>query len=169
MKDRGIINLIVLSLLLAAPLAGQTAAPAEIVVGSAAPVLMLPDLAGRQVRVGAIIGKKAAVIEFWATWCPLCAELLPRMHAAKTRFAADVDFYGVNVTVNDPKARVQKFVAAHQLPFTTLYDDKGIAVRAYLAPGTSYVVIIDKSGIVRYLDSGGTQDISAALARILKK
>ena len=137
------------------------------VVGSKAPVVMVTDLAGKPVRVGHVAGKRAALIEFWATWCELCQELLPRVRQAQQRFGDRVDFYGVNVTVNDPKARVQRYVVRERPPWVTLYDERGVAVRAFKAPATSYVVIVDRAGVIRYVGSGGTQDLSAELSKVV--
>ncbi len=136
-------------------------------VGTKAPVVMVSDLSGKMVRVGHVQGKRAAVIEFWATWCELCKELLPRVRAAQQRFGDRVDFYGVNVTVNESKARVQRYVAREKPPWVTLYDERGVAVRAFKAPATSYVVIVDRDGMIRYVGSGGTQDLAAELALVV--
>lgn len=156
----------ILTLVVVAPLRAQDDGAT---VGSRAPVVVVADLAGKPVRVGHVAGKRAAVIEFWATWCDLCKELLPRVRAAQQRFGDRVDFYGVNVTVNESKARVARYVTQERPPWVTLYDERGVAVRAFKAPATSYVVIVDREGVIRYVGSGGTQDLSAELAKVVGK
>ncbi len=47
-----------------------------------------------------------------------------------------------------------------------LYDATGAAVRAYAAPTTSYIVVVDKTGRVTYTGSGAEQDIAAVLAKL---
>jgi thiol-disulfide isomerase/thioredoxin len=157
------------ALILGAPLGSLSAQDDGATVGAKAPVVMVNDLAGTPVRVGHVPGKRAAVIEFWATWCELCAELLPRVRQAQQRFGDRVDFYGVNVTVNESKARVERYLAKERPPWVTVYDDRGVAVRAFKAPATSYVVIVDREGVIRYVGSGGTQDLAAELAKLFKK
>lgn len=149
-----------------AVLAGRGSAQAA--VGDRAPVIEVTDLDGAAVRVGHVAGKRPALIEFWATWCELCEALYPRVVAAHRKFGDRVDFYGINVTVNESKARVRRWVAQQKPPFRVLYDEKGIGVRAFKAPATSYVVIVDKEGIVRYVGSGGDQDLERALAQVVK-
>ena len=39
----------------------------------------------RAKRVRCEIGKKPVVLEFWATWCSICAALQPRLDAAERR------------------------------------------------------------------------------------
>jgi thiol-disulfide isomerase/thioredoxin len=138
-------------------------------VGQQAPVVTVADLDGKPVRVGLTAGKRGAVVEFWATWCELCRALLPEMRAAQKRFGDRVDFYGVNVTVNDGKEHVRRYVADNHPPFVTVYDDRGVAVRAFGAVATSYVVIIDRNGRVAYTGDGAQQHIAAELAKLAGK
>src|SRR5437868_10828321 len=55
-------------------------------VGESPPVVTLESLNGDSVALSQWIGKKPVIVEFWATWCPICAELLPRMEAAQKKF-----------------------------------------------------------------------------------
>jgi hypothetical protein len=49
-----------------------------------------------------------------------------------------------------------------------LWDGAGNAVRAFDAPATSYVVILDRQGKVAYTGVGPDQDLEAALARVTR-
>ena len=138
-------------------------------VGQPAPMVSVADLNGKPVRIALTQGKQAAVVEFWATWCELCKALLPSMKAAAQKYGDRVDFYGVNVTVNDPKAHVTRYIAQNHPPFVALYDDQGTAVLAVGALATSYVVVIDKNGKVAYTGDGADQNIPAVLAKVLGK
>jgi thiol-disulfide isomerase/thioredoxin len=146
-----------------APLWAQEAG---ISVGADAPVVTVPDLDGKAVDLGQYIGKKPVFLEFWATWCELCEQLLPRVRAAKAAYGDQVEFFGVNVTVNQSRDRVRRYLKKYQPPFKTLYDEAGTSTRAYEAPATSYVVIVDRSGKIAYTGSGGTQEFDAVLRRI---
>ena len=148
---------------------GRLAAQTAPGVGQPAPVVTVADLEGKPVRIGIGTGKRAAVVEFWATWCELCRALLPAMRAAQKQYGDRVDFFGVNVTVNDSKARVRRYLADNHPPWLALYDDRGVAVRAFGALATSYVVIIDRNGRVAYTGDGGDQDIAAQLARVVAR
>jgi cytochrome c biogenesis protein CcmG, thiol:disulfide interchange protein DsbE len=138
-------------------------------VGDVAPVVSVADLDGKPVRIGVGANKHPVVVEFWATWCEVCRALLPTMRAAQKQYGDRVDFYGVNVTVNERKERVQQYVAQNHPPFITLFDDRGVATRAYGAMATSYIVIIDKNGKVAYTGEGSDQKIAAELAKVVGK
>jgi len=138
---------------------------AGIRVGSAAPVLSVNDLDGNPVNLGQWIGKKPVVLEFWATWCENCEALLPRFQAARKLVGDRAEFIGINVTVNQTPARVRRYLEQHQIPFRVLYDDQGASTRAYQAPATSYVVIVDAAGKVVYTGVGADQQFEPALKR----
>jgi hypothetical protein len=61
---------------------------------------------------------------------------------------------------------VRRYVAEHQPPFRTLYDDAGTSTRAYAAPTTSFIVIVDRAGKVAYTGTGASQDLAAALRAV---
>jgi len=137
-----------------------------IAVGAKAPAVKVNDLDGKPVDLGRYIGKQPVLLEFWATWCELCEELLPRVRAAQAAYGSKVEFIGVNVTVNQSPERVRKYLEKHQPGFRTLYDDQGTSIRAYKVPTTSYVVIVDRAGKVAYTGTGGTQDLEKALRTV---
>lgn len=146
-----------------------TRAPAQeagIAVGSRAPVVVVQELDGRPVDLGQYLGRKPVLLEFWATWCEVCEALLPRVRAAHQEFGDRVEFFGVNVAVNQTPERVRQYLVSHQPPFRTLYDDAGVSTRAYEAPTTSFVVIIDRAGKVAYTGVGETQDLAGALRAV---
>jgi thiol-disulfide isomerase/thioredoxin len=137
-----------------------------IAVGARAPVVTVNDLDGKPVDLGQYIGKKPVFLEFWATWCELCEELLPQVRAAQAAYGSKVEFIGVNVTVNQSPQRVRKYLETHKPGFRTLYDTEGTSIRAYKVPATSYVAIVDPTGKVAYTGSGGTQDFEPVLRTI---
>lgn len=138
-------------------------------VGAAAPAVRVHDLDGKSVDLARYIGKKPLFLEFWATWCELCEELMPRVRAAQAAYGSEVEFIGINVTVNQSRDRVRRYIETHKPPFKTLYDDEGTSTRAYEVPATSYVVIVDRSGTIAYTGSGGSQDFDPVLRRVSKR
>jgi peroxiredoxin len=154
------------SLLLCAGASPLAAQESGIPIGAAAPAVKVNNLEGKPVDLARYIGKQPVLLEFWATWCELCEELLPRIRAAHAAYGSKVAFLGVNVTVNQSPERVRKYMEKHQPGFPTLYDDEGTSIRAYQVPTTSYVVVVDRNGKVAYTGTGGTQDIQGVLRRV---
>jgi len=134
-------------------------------VGSTAPAVIVHTLDGKQVDLGQYIGKKPMLIEFWATWCGNCRELMPALLEAEKKYGRSVKFLALAVAINQSPERVRRFIAAHPVPHETLYDTDGKAAGAFDAPATSYVVVLDKTGKVVYTGLGGKQDLEAALKK----
>jgi thiol-disulfide isomerase/thioredoxin len=144
---------------------GPATAQTGIAVGDKAPIVTVHDLDGHAVDLGQWIGKKPVFLEFWATWCTNCAELLPTVKAAAERYGGKVEFLGMNVTVNQTPARVRRYLETEKPPYRPLWDEAEASRKAYKVPGTSYVVIIDATGTVVYTGFGGKQDFEDALKR----
>ena len=136
-------------------------------VGQTPPAVTLESLSGDTVSLARWVGKKPVIIEFWATWCPICEELLPRMEAAQKKHGDRVEFLVVAVAVNQSQSSVRRHLDKHPLPFTFLWDGNGAAVRAFQAPSTSYIAVLDAGGKVVYTGVGEDQDIEAAVSRAL--
>jgi len=136
-----------------------------IAVGQTPPAVTIQDLDGNAVDLGRWVGKRPVLVEFWATWCPICAELLPRMEAAHKKYGDRVDFLVVAVAVNENPNTVRRHLTRNPMPFTFLWDVNGNATRAFQAPATSYVAVLDAKGKVVYTGVGADQDIETALGR----
>lgn len=159
--------LTVTSCLVAAPLTAQDD-DVGIAVGARPPAATITDLDGTPVDLSTFVGKKPVLIEFWATWCPRCAALLPKVRAARARAGDRVAFVAIAVAVGQTPAGVKRHLARHPIPFTVLWDSGGNAVRAYQAPATSFVVVLDASGTVVYTGFGEEQDLEGAVRRVVK-
>jgi len=134
-------------------------------VGTPVAPLTLPDLQGVPYDLGLVIGKKPVLVQFWATWCSLCRALIPKLQQVRSEFGDRVELIGINVTVNESKARAGRYLERHKPPYRALWDEKGEAARAYDAPSTSYVMVLDAAGKVVYTGVGSDQDLVAAVRK----
>jgi peroxiredoxin len=157
---------IVLLLILAPVVSRAEAQEVGLAVGSTAPAVTVKDVEGTPVNLGEYLGKQPLFLEWWATWCEQCETLLPRVRAAHAEVGDKVAFFGINVAVNQTPERVRRYIESHKPPFRTLYDGEGESTRAYAAPTTSYVVIVDRAGRVAYSGTGGEQDFLGTLRRV---
>ncbi|HMI42670.1 MAG TPA: TlpA disulfide reductase family protein, partial [Gemmatimonadaceae bacterium] len=114
--------------LAASPLANAALAQdLGIEVGAKAPAVTVQSLDGKQVDLGRYIGKTPMLIEFWATWCANCRELMPTLLDVEKKFGKKVKFVALAVAINQSPERVRRFIAAHPLPHETFYDTDGKA------------------------------------------
>jgi peroxiredoxin len=103
--------------------------------GHRAPDFTLRDVNGTPVQLSRVVGAKAVLLNFWATWCPPCREEMPTMEQAYRDYRAKgLEVLAVSVDAGDEKSvapRVRRFMAELGLTFPALLDLKGEVVRAY--------------------------------------
>ena len=157
-------------LALALALVAPTAVAAQDVglpVGAQAAQVMVEDLDGNAVPVASSLGAKPVLLEFWAAWCSVCAELEPEMHRVHEEFGDDVEIVIVAVGVNQNPRTIRRHIARSPVAGRLVFDRRGAATRAFMAPATSYVVLLDAKGRVAYTGQGGDQELTAEITRLL--
>lgn len=147
--------------LLAAPASAQD--QIGLPLGATPEAVVLEDLDGNAVDLATYVGTRPVLLEFWATWCPVCKELEPAMRAAHAKYGDVVEFLIVAVGVNQSVRSVRRHVERHAMPGRVLWDGRGQAVRAFRAPSTSYIVVLDAAGKVVYTGVGEQQRIEEAV------
>lgn len=154
--------------LVSGPAAVRAQDDVGIPIGATPPAVEIHDLDGKLVNLSEYVGKRPVLVEFWATWCPQCERLFPRMMAAHRQYGSQVELLVVAVAVNQSQRSIQRHLERHPMPFRVLWDTQGRAVRAFQAPTTSYVVVLDAQGKVRYTGTGADQDIEGAVRSALR-
>ncbi len=138
-------------------------------LGETPAIVEIEDLEGQPVDLGQFIGKKPVLAEFWALWCELCEQLMPRMLAAHSKYGDQVEFLAVSVAINQTPRRIKRHLEKHPVPYRVLWDENGRATRAFQAPTTSYIVVLDETGRVTYTGTGADQDIEGAVCRVVEE
>lgn len=138
-----------------------------IAVGETPDPPTIENLEGEPVDLAGHVGERPLLLEFWASWCEQCEALQPSMDAAFERYGEEVGFLAVAVAVAQTRRAVRRHLERHAIPFPMLWDTRGNATRAFLAPATAYVVILDAEGKVAYTGIGPQQDIVKAVGDVL--
>lgn len=147
------------------PLAAQGV---SLPLGTAGPDAALEDLDGNPVRLSDYIEDgKPTLLEFWAIWCENCETLQPQLDRIQAEMGDAVNVVAVAVAVSQSVRRVRRHLEEHDAGYPFLWDADGEAVRAYRAPTTSVVVLLDADGAVAYTGSGGGQDLVGAVQGLL--
>jgi peroxiredoxin len=134
---------LILLVLAAAPL---PAAPA--------PAFTLKALDGSTYRLADHLGRRAVVVDFWATWCGPCTRALKQLQGVKERFPG-VEVLAVSIDDGQSAAKVDPYVRGRGFTFTVLLDPEARACRLYNPKASvPYTVVIGKDGQVAYSHSG---------------
>jgi len=158
---------VALLLLFAAGRSPLLAQDVGLAVGSRPPAARVEDLDGNPVDLRPLLGTKPALVEFWATWCPICKALEPKLIAAHEKFGRDVEFLVIGVGVGETPRSIRRHLEKNPLPGRVLFDAKGAAVRAFQVPTTSFIAVLDSTGVVRYTGTGKDQDIEGAIRGVV--
>jgi thiol-disulfide isomerase/thioredoxin len=156
-----------LLLLLAAALAARPAA-AQLAVGETPAAVTVADLDGQPFKLASVVGSKPTLVQFWATWCAICKALEPKIQAEMERYGDDLEVLivavGVAQTLPQVKAHVARMPAAGRM----VWDAEGAVVRAFDAPETGVLIMLDADGKVVGSGAGAQQDVAALVARGMK-
>ncbi len=154
MKSKYLLMIMIISGL-AWPMAGFAAE-----VGEAAPDFVLKKTDGVEIRSDAIKGENPLMMVFWATWCPNCKEEIPKLKEIYAAFKPrGLDLLAVNVGVNDSLERTNRYMKKYDIAYPVSFDEGSAVTRRFKILGTPTVIIIDKSGVVRYRASRVPDDL----------
>jgi peroxiredoxin len=128
-------------------------------VGEAAPDFTLPTTEGKDVRLSSFRGKKNVVLSFVpAAWTPVCSAQWPEYNENKAVFEA-ADAVAIGISVDNVPTLYAWTGQMGPLWFDVASDfyPHGATARKYgvlRSSGTTEraVILIDKKGIIRYID-----------------
>lgn len=141
---------VLVGLALAAAAAGPAGA-APVAVGDTLVPFSLKNYDGKEVNLATLQGRKAVVLAFVATRCPVSNAYNARMAAISTEYAAKgVAFIGLNANKEEGPAEVAEHAKAHGLAFPILKDEGNVKADAFGAQVTPEVYVYDPSWTLRY-------------------
>jgi thiol-disulfide isomerase/thioredoxin len=137
---------------------GESEGKESTLVAKMAPDFTLEKLDGTPFRLQEQRGK-VVVLDFWATWCGACVQVLPEIdHLVDRLNNKDVVLVAVNLQ-ETPKA-IQATLDRLKVKPTVVLDQNGAVAAKYAAVAIPQTVIIDRSGrIARVFVGGGPQYI----------
>lgn len=114
--------------------------------GALAPDFTFPDLKGRPVSLSDFRGKKAVLVNVWATWCPPCKWEKPRMERLyQSMKGKDFEILAVSIDALGKDA-VQPYLQRLGVTYPTLLDPMGKIKKLYRTTGVPESFVIDKGG-----------------------
>jgi peroxiredoxin len=131
-----------------------------------APSFILETVDGVAVSSEDLVGQKALMLVFWATWCVKCRAEIPDINALHDRFDGPT-FEIVGVNGGESPEKVSRFLDKTEIRYRVLLDRKGKVGGDFRVPGFPWSVIIDRDGIVRHSGALLPEDPAASIAAVL--
>jgi len=90
---------------------------------------------------------KVVLIDFWATWCPSCRDLIPELGAWQKKFGKDLVVIGVS---DEDKNTLVKFMKQTEMSYNVGTDTKETTEKVLGVKGIPQVLVITPDHIVRW-------------------
>ena len=136
--------------------------PPETVVniGQPAPSFKLPDLDGREISLEEYKGK-IILLDFWATWCSPCRMTMPVIEKLSREYSDDMTVLAVNL--RESREVIGKYAFEQAISAQILLDVEGKVSSTYGANAIPMQFIIDRSGIVRHIQTGYSSNMASRM------
>ncbi|MBM7834413.1 TlpA family protein disulfide reductase [Clostridium sardiniense] len=104
---------------------------------------------GKAVKLSDYKGKKAVVVNFWASWCPPCKYEMPYFQKANDKYKGkEVEILMVNLTdgSRETKKTALEFMKESKYNMNVLFDTELNAAKIYGIQALPRTLFIDKDG-----------------------
>jgi peroxiredoxin len=134
-------------------------------VGRVVAPLTLTTIDGKTLDLGALRGRKAVYLKFWATWCVPCREQMPHFEKIQRGARDDLQVVAINIGFDDTLAQITSYRREHGLTMPIARDDDGRLGELFGLRVTPQHVIIGKDGRIAYVGHLADVALEAALAQ----
>jgi len=118
------------------------------------------DKDNNKVKLSEYKGKKAVVVNFWASWCSPCKYEMPYFQEATNKYNnEDLEILMINVTdgMRETKESAEEFMEKEGYNMNVMFDIDLDAANKYQLNGIPRTIFIDKEGNLVY-DHVGIMD-----------
>ena len=89
---------------------------------------------------------KFTLVDFWATWCPPCRSVIPKLNAMQDKFQDRL----VVIGLSDESESAVKLMKAPMMTYSVAIDTKAQMKKLVQVTAIPHAMLIDPQGIVRF-------------------
>jgi peroxiredoxin len=116
--------------------------------GNSVPAFSLRDSKGAPYVASGFVGKKAQLLVFGTTSCPLCQGKMSDIQLVHENYGAKVEVAAVLLSETAEKA--DKFAADFNATFRMVLDPQNISIALFKLGHYPHFVLVDRRGVIRY-------------------
>lgn len=137
--------------------------------GSKAPDFSARDLDGNSIKLSELTGK-VIVLDFWASWCIPCKKSMPHLADLYNKLK-DSAFTIIAINLDEDKEKISSFKKqiGIEIPFPVIFDKDSKLPGLYNVEGMPTTVVIDKTGIIKFKETGFDNDIKDKLDKLINE
>lgn len=98
---------------------------------------------------------KVVMIDFWATWCGPCRNLIPELNKFQEKFGDDLVIIGLS---DEPEAKLQEFMKSTDIKYSIGTDPTKTMKKSIGVSGIPHVLVISPDNIVRWQGFPGMEE-----------
>jgi peroxiredoxin len=140
------------SLMLGALMTLSSMAAAPTLVGKQAPDFVLKALDGTNLRLSEFRGQ-VVLVNFWERWAGDSRQEMPALDRINSTYSR-AGLVVLGVSVDEDLRRASEFAGSMKVSYPILFDTGADVGRDYLLQKMPMTILVDRSGVVRYSNTG---------------
>jgi len=135
--------------------------------GAEAPDFTAQSITTQTVKLSSYKGK-VVMLDFWATWCGPCVQLVPETKTLYDKYK-DKGFTVIGISADRERADLEGFIKERKMEWPQIFEGEptsGTIMYQYGVMKFPTIVLIDKKGVIRAVDVVGDEldkDVAALL------
>ena len=136
-------------------------------VGNESPDFSSIDIEGKPVVLSDFRGRRAVILDFWATWCAPCVQSMPALQKVSDEFdESGLEVIAVNL--GEGLDRIERFMDRNSFTFRVVADTGQEIGKSFGVAAIPSQVVIDADGIVRWVQVGYSASKEGELRELLE-
>jgi len=113
-------------------------------------------------------GKKATLVNVWATWCVPCREETPEFIKLHEKYSPQgLEVVGISIDSSNHEGKVREFVEEFKVTYAMAHDSEAAIANRFQAPALPFTILLDSTGKVVWVYPGSlTADDRALVEKI---
>jgi len=112
-------------------------------------------------------GKKAVIVDIWATWCKPCQMEMPLLEQVYQKYSDKLEIVAISIDSPGDIEKIRNFVSGKKITFNVIHDTSGEISNKFPTRTIPFLTIIDKQGNIVKTYNGFSANLQTELENLL--